>query len=109
MSQMTVLWFDIRKSFSLFCCGIFKSFLIPYVHLRTPLAEAIRLSPYAWSNRALHYRLLHLVDVELDMRVQLEILVLRRMDLIFDVVFEVGHLPIGLAHISDATVARHQC
>ena len=38
------------------------------------------------------HTLLHLGDVEPDMRVQLHVLVMSEMDLFFDVLLEVGHL-----------------
>ena len=41
------------------------------------------------------YRLLHLRDVELDMGVHLQILVVRGVNLVLDVFFEIGHLRSG--------------
>lgn len=43
-------------------------------------------------SRGASNRLLHLCDVQLDMGVHLQILVMRRVDLILDVFFQVGHL-----------------
>ena len=43
-------------------------------------------------NRILMYRLLHLGDVQLDVRIDLQKLIVSRVNLVFDVLLEVGHL-----------------
>ena len=59
----------------------------------SPKPHPFRSLSYVYRNRVLlRYRLLHLVDIERDMRVQLQVLVFGGMDLVLDVVFQVGHL-----------------
>ena len=42
--------------------------------------------------RAYSYALLHFSNVQLDVRFQLEVFLVRRVDLIFDILFQIGHL-----------------
>ena len=51
-----------------------------------PQTKPIKIKPGA------SYALLHLSDIQLDMRLQLEVLIMGIVDLILDVFFQVGHL-----------------
>ena len=67
----------------------------------TPKREKKRQK--AWSDG-----LLHLGDVQLDMGVHLQVLVVRGVDLIFDVFFQVGHLFFACAMISQTPFCASQ-
>ena len=70
--------------------------VVSFIDLRNPNAEPAwtqNIEAEIW--RLLNDTLVHFCDVELDMRVHLQILVVRSMDLVLDVLLQVRHLHHG--------------